>query len=578
MIRQPIVTVAGHVDHGKTSLLDAIRHTSIAEKEPGAITQKISFSILPKENIEAECKELLQKFNIKIIVPGFLFIDTPGHAAFTNLRQRGGSIADLAILVIDINEGIKEQTRECIQILKENKIPFVIALNKIDKIPGWKQTNKPIFESINLQQDFCRQDFYNKASNIITAFSVIGFEADFYWQIKDFTKKLAIVPCSAKTREGIPELLAVLAGLAQKYLINKLKIGDEVKGNILEVVKEKRFVYYDCILSDGILSENDCMIIAGLEEPVVTKIRALFEALPLSKGFKKVNEIRAATGFRVCLVTQQEVFPGMPFTSLKESDITSEAIEDKKDKLMSTIKNIIKLDNKGIIVKAESLGSLEALINILRKEGISIKKAGIGNITKKDISLALVNLKENPLDAVILGFNVDVEEKDEEITIFTSDIIYQLIENFLLWREEKAREIERKKLSEIVFPCKFKIIPNYIFRRSKPAICGIKIIGGILRKDTPVMNSDGKFISKIKSIQKEGKPIEEAKAGEEIAICITDVTIGRQIKEDDILYSDISENDYKKLKENKNLLSSDELEILREIVEIKRKIKPTWGI
>ena len=126
IIRQPIVTVVGHVDHGKTSLLDRLRKSSVHKGEAGGITQKISFTLFPAENLKIACP-LIEKSGIRLKIPGFLLIDTPGHAAFTNLRKRGGSLADLAVLVIDINEGIKPQTSEVIQILKHNKTPFILA-------------------------------------------------------------------------------------------------------------------------------------------------------------------------------------------------------------------------------------------------------------------------------------------------------------------------------------------------------------------------------------------------------------------------------------------------------------------
>ncbi len=575
IIKQPIVTVAGHVDHGKTSILDSIRETCVAEKEPGLITQKISYSMLTKENIEKICKDLLEKFKIEIIVPGFVFIDTPGHAAFTNLRQRGGSVADLAILVIDINEGIKEQTRETIEILKQNKLPFVVALNKIDKITGWKP-DKIVFQNINNQQDFTKKEFFDKVANIITALTLLGFDAELYWEIKDFTKKIALIPCSAKTKEGIAELLAILCGLAQKFLINKLQLGKEIRGNVLEVIKEKNFVYYDCILYDGVLEEKDYMLIAGFEKPILTKIRAIFQVSP--KGFKRIDKLVAATGFRVSLATEEEIYSGMPFIGIKENQLSNiELIERKKQELNATIQNILKLDKKGIVVKAESLGSLEALISLLKKDGILIGRAGIGDINKKDIVYAQTNLETDPLNAVILGFNVKAEASDE-VKIICSNIIYKLIEEFFAWREEKEREIERKKIESVTLPCKIKILKNCIFRKSKPAICGVRILAGVLRKNISLIKSNGKPAGELKSIQKENKPIDLARKNEEVAISISGVTIGRQIKEEEILYSDLTEEDYKKLKENKDLLTSEELEVLNEILEIKRKIKPTWGI
>ncbi|MEM1535561.1 MAG: translation initiation factor IF-2, partial [Candidatus Pacearchaeota archaeon] len=557
----------------------------LAEREAGAITQKISFSIVPRDFIEKKYKELLERLKITIEVPGFLFIDTPGHAAFTNLRQRGGSIADLAILVIDINEGIMEQTRETIEILKKNKTPFLIALNKIDKLAGWKPNPElPIFKLVEQQQAFTKQEFDNKVLNLMTALSIIGFDAELYWKISDFTKKVALIPCSAKTNDGVGDLLVVLAGLAQRYLLNKLKLGEEARGNVLEVVKEKGLLYYDCILYDGILSRDDYLIVASFESPVVARIKALFEALPLARGFKQVESISASTGFRALLaiepvpgqpVKQQEIFAGMPFIASKQPLIS----EEKCSELTAIVKDILKLDKNGIVVKADSLGSLEALIGLLKKSGIQVKKAGIGGITKADITIALSTLQKEPLNAAILGFNVKLEEELEKelgeakVAIFTGDVIYRLIDDFFAWREAKEKEIERQKLSQLSFPAKIQLLKGMVFRSSKPAICGIRVLAGLLRKDTPLMNAEGRPISKVKSMQSENKPIEEARKNDEVAIALPDITIGRQIKEGEILYSDLSDDEIKKLKANRHLLTSDELQLLEEIIEIKRKQK-----
>src|SRR3989338_9048939 len=134
MLRQPIIAILGNVDSGKTQLLDTIRNTAIVESEPGRITQSIGCSIIPIESIKKICGNMLENLKLEIKIPGFLIIDTPGHAAFTSLRKRGGNLADMAILVVDVNDGIKVQTIECIGILRQYKTPFVIALNKIDLI------------------------------------------------------------------------------------------------------------------------------------------------------------------------------------------------------------------------------------------------------------------------------------------------------------------------------------------------------------------------------------------------------------------------------------------------------------
>jgi len=227
-IRQPIVTIAGHVDHGKTSILDKVRGTSIQESEDGGITQKIYFTTLPKENIQERSGAIIEKFKIPLEIPGILLIDTPGHAAFTNLRKRGGSLADIAILVIDINDGIKPQTAEVLQILKANKTPFILALNKVDNIRGWKTADSLLsLESLENQATNVRQDFDEKFYTLVGALNSYDLEPELYYKISDFTKNLAVVPCSAKTGEGISEIIAMVTALSQKFLKEKIEIGKE---------------------------------------------------------------------------------------------------------------------------------------------------------------------------------------------------------------------------------------------------------------------------------------------------------------------------------------------------------------
>ncbi len=576
MIRQPIVTVAGHVDHGKTTILDSIRGTCVAEKEPGKITQKISFTLVPSEIIKNNCKILLEKYNIKLEIPGFLFIDTPGHAAFTNLRKRGGALADLAVLVIDINEGIMAQTLESIEVLKASKVPFIVALNKIDAITGWKKQSNDLKESIEKQSDFTKKDFDKKFYRIINSFASLGFDADLFFRVNDFTKQLALIPCSGKTGEGIPELVVMLAGLAQKFLKGKLTLGEEGKGTILEVKKEKSIVNIDAILYDGVLSKKDTLVIATLGKAIDTKIRALFKALPLGKGFELVDEVSASAGIRMILPTTEEIIPGMPFVVSKKGEI-----EKLKESLQKEVEQVLKVEKEGIIVKADSLGSLEALLFLLRKEGIRVKKAEIGNIKRQDIALAVANLEVNPLDATIVGFNVTLEpgiEVDERIKIIESDVIYKITEELAEWRKQKEIEIEREKLAELTMPCKIKILRNCCFRQSKPAIFGVKVEAGVLRPGVMLMNEEGKEVDRVKSMQSEGKSVEKAEKGKELAISLPNITFGRQVKEEQTLYSAITENEFRKFKENKKYLSQEEIKILQEIAKIKRKEKATWGI
>jgi len=566
--------VAERIFIHNTRILDSIRSTAVAEKEAGGITQAISFTSFPAEILKEKCSSLLKKFKTKLEIPGFLFIDTPGHAAFTNLRKRGGALADLAILVIDINEGVKPQTEESIEILKENKVPFVVALNKIDAISGWKRISDDFIENLEKQQQHVKNDFENKLYKIMGNLSNFGFDSDIFYRVSDFTKQLALIPCSGKTGEGVSEMLVMLAGLAQRFLKGRLELGKEAKGTVLELRKEKDMTYVEAIIYDGELKTGDSLVIAGLDKAVVAKLRVLLEALPL-KGFRPAQKVKAASGIRMQFPDSSAVLAGMPFVVAKSSEL-----EQKKKEIQKEVAQSIVLDEEGVIAKADSLGSLEALLILLRKSNIKISKVGIGNISKADVIAGAANLKQKPLDAAVLGFNVSAQEEvkaEEKVKLITNDVIYKLIEDFESWRKEKESELEREKLAELALPCKLRAL-RYCFRQSKPAIFGVAVLGGIAKTGMTLMNINNKIINKIKAMQSEGKGIEKAKKGSEVAISLPSVTYGRQVKEGDVLYSEISEYQFRKLKESKKLLTPDEIAVLQEIAEIKRKEKSTWGL
>jgi len=565
-IRQPIVTVAGHVDHGKTSILDCFRDSSVQEEEAGGITQRISFTRYPKEQIAKACP-LLKKHNILLEIPGFLFIDTPGHAAFTNLRKRGGSLADLAILVVAIKEGIKPQTTEVIQILKANKTPFLIALNKIDTISGWRtQKEKPLKESIECQAINVNQEFQEALLTFQGSLSEHGFESDLFYEIKDFTKRIAIVPCSAKTKEGIPEILLTLCGLSQKFLKENLKLSGNAKGVILEVKKSKTADCIESVLYDGELSEGDEIAVASFSGIIKTKIRAIEEIEPLSFKYKTTKKITAATGAKLHLTNKEEILPGVAFQKINNDLDKIEA--DFKKELSQTIT----LDKQGIIIKADSLGSLEALITLLRQSNIQIVKAGIGQINKADIISAKANFEIDKLNAVILGFNVETEENIEKsnVKIITDKVVYKLIENLKEWRKNKQQEIEKEKLMGLATICKLEILPNYIFRNLNPAIFGVRVVAGELKIGLALIDDKGEEVARVKSIQYEKESMQVAKEGQEIAISLPGINFERRLKEIKFLYSQISQSQFKTFKKNKDLLATSEIKILQEIAEIKK--------
>lgn len=582
-IRQPIVTVCGHVDHGKTSILDKLRQSSIQEGEAGGITQKISFTLYPADKLKEACP-LIEKKGIKLNIPGFLFIDTPGHAAFTNLRKRGGSLADIAILVIDINEGIKPQTAEVIQILRHNKTPFMIALNKIDNISGW-QTNKDkeLKESIESQSINTKQNFDEKYMTLIGSLQNHGFDADLFYNVKDFTKKIALVPCSAETGEGIPELTMMLCGISQKYLENNLTLGKDAKGVILEIKRERDTPYLESILYDGELSKKNKIAVAGFNsesEPTITNIRVLEEIKPLSSKFEPKEKVQASTGIRIQIIGKTEILPGMPFVIYKDNK------EEIKELFKKQLSENIQTDNQGIIAKADSLGSLEALLTILRQEKIPVVKAGIGSINKSDIISAKANLDINELDAIVVGFNISLDEdakelipkKGSKIKVLTDEVIYKLVEDLKEFREEKRREIEKNRLLGLSSLAKLSVLHQYIFRNTSPAIFGVKVETGKISPKINLIDENNEKVGSIKNLQAENKSVQEASEGQELAISIGGINFERRMKDVRNLYSDMGESQFRNFKKNKDLLSSKEISLLQEIAEIKRKEKADWGV
>ena len=582
-MRQVVVTVVGHVDHGKSSILDKIRNTSIVASEPGAITQSIGASIIPLSTIKKICGQLLQTLKMEIKIAGILAIDTPGHAAFTNLRKRGGNLADIAVVVIDIKEGIMPQTEEAIEILKQYKTPFVIALNKIDLVPGWQSKEEFLLDNLNKQSENIKTYIEKKLYEVVGRLSELGFNSERFDRVEDYTKQISIIPVSAKTGEGIPELLMVLTGLSQRFLEQSLKhnVDGFAKGTILEVKEEKGLgKTLDVIIYDGTLKKNDIIVIGTLSEPIVTKIRVLLEPSPLAEmrdkktKFSPVTQVSAATGVKISAPEIEEVVAGMPIRSCSKEDI--EKVKEEIQKEVNEV--IIETDQKGIVVKADSLGSLEALTGILREKGIPIKRASIGNITKKDITEVKTNYAEDPLQSVILGFNVSSDLEEDNVKIILSNIIYRITDEFEKWQIEEKKRLEGKKLELLTRPCKIQLMKGYMFRQSNPAVCGVDVLSGTVYPGTPLMNEGGKEVAEVKGIQMDQENIEKAERGKQVAVSMEGVTIGRQVQEGDILLSAIPEEHFKKLKEFKEYLSEEEKQLLREIATIKRKDNPVWGV
>jgi len=570
-IRQPIVSLLGHVDHGKTLLLDSIRGTTVQMGEAGGITQHIGASFIPIDIIKKFCGPLLEKLKIEVTIPGLLFIDTPGHEAFTTLRRRGGSVADLAVLVIDINEGFQPQTEESLNFLKQFKTPFLVAATKIDLIPGWYPNKNACFmESYKKQGEGVQEDLEKRVYNIISQLSLHGFEAERFDRITDFKKQIVIVPTSGKTGEGVPELLMMLTGLAQRFLKERLEVSKECRGTVLEI-KEVRGLgtTIDAIIYDGTVKRGDYLIIGG-EEPVVTKIKALLrpaalKELRVEKKFESLKEVHAAAGIKISAPNLENVIAGSPIICVSDScdiDKATHIVQKEVEEVEFST------EGEGVIARADTLGSLEALIKMLKDNGIPIKKAEVGAVTKQDI-IELDPLK-NELRKVVLAFNVNIlpeaetMARDHKIEIFKNDIIYRLIEDYQEWCSKEKERKELEKLEKVVRPCKFRILPGFVFRKRKPAVFGVEVLAGVLKPDTPMKKKDGKDVGKIKKIEREGKTIDSAKTGDKVAVSMNEPTLGRQINEGEILISVITSTNVKRLKEIWNRLHDDEKQLLKE--------------
>ena len=590
-IRQPIVAVLGHVDSGKTSILDKIRGTGVQGREAGGITQHIGASFLPDETIKKICGPLYEKLaKAENKVPGILVIDTPGHEVFTNLRSRGGSAADIAILVVDINRGFQPQTNESLKILESRKVPFVIALNKTDMISGWQKSDVPyISQAIKNQPTHVQTMIDEQIYNVVAALSILGYQSEAFYRVQDFAKEISIVPVSARTGVGIPELLAVLVGLTHQYLKKKLDQEEkETRGIILEVNDEVGLgPTANMILIDGSLKKDDNVIVAKRDSVVVTKPKAMLLPKPLDEmrdprdKFKPIDEVHAAAGIKIASTDLEGVLPGSSVYATNDETQT----EVLKKMIEAEMKSVfIDTETSGLILKCDTIGSLEALTEMLRRQQIPISKADIGPVTRRDIMEAKAVKEKDRHLGVILAFNVKVfpdaetESDESHIRIFQDKIIYSLLDTYTQWVEDDSSDIENSLFSEITPISKFTFMKGYIFRNNNPAVFGIRVDVGKLKQKISFMNKTGKKIGIIHQLQKESKTVDSAKVGDEVACSVQNVTIGRQIFEEDVLYSLPTPDEAKQLlKKFSHKLSSEELEVLNEIIEIQRKINPVYG-
>jgi len=589
-IRQPIVCVLGHVDTGKTLMLDEIRKSSVQAREVGGMTQHIGASFFPAETLIQICGPLLKDKKWEVQISGLLVIDTPGHEAFANLRKRGGAVADIAILVIDILKGFEAQTSECIDILKARKTPFLVAANKIDRIPGWKPKPGEAFSTSYESQDaYVRKDLDEHLYTIMGNFSRVSFRADRFDKISDFTRTIAIIPISAKTGEGIPELLAVLVGLTQQYMQDRLQVTEgPAKGAVLEVKEETGLgITINAIIYDGILKKDDIIVIGGKEKPILTKIRAVLLPKPLDEirdprdKFSSVDTVSAAAGVKIAAPNLENALAGAPLYVVPSENLAEQYVESVSEEVE---KLRIVTDINGVVLKTDALGSLEAIAESLTRNNIPIRLADVGDVSKRDITEAAVVKQHEPLYGAILAFNVrtlpDAEEeaKSRGVPVFQHNVIYHLIDNYTQWMKSEREARLQKEFDTLIKPGKIKLLPGCVFRRAKPAIVGVEVLAGQIKPKYPLVKEDGWDLGEIMQIQDRGEAVPEAKLGMQVAISLDKPIVGRHIYEGDVLYVKMPEDHAKALLTKfQNRLSADELNALNELANLMRSKSPFWA-
>ncbi len=589
-LRTPIVAVLGHVDHGKTTLLDRIRGSAVTEQEAGAITQHIGATAVPLDVIAELAGALVDPDDFDL--PGLLFIDTPGHHAFTTLRSRGGALADLAILVVDVDDGFQPQTEEAVSILHRSETPFVLAANKVDTIPGWDpQEESPIQASYEEQTSVVQDRLDERLYQLIGSLNDAGFSSDLYWRVQDFQRNVGIVPVSAITGEGVPDLLAVMMGLAQRFLKEEMAVdvSGPGRGTVIEVKEAQGLgTTVDVLLTDGRLAVDDQLVVGGVEEPIVTTVRALLQPQPLEEiregsGFHRVEAVTAAAGVKVAAPDLEEAMAGAPVLVVGDRDV--DAVIDEVQAEMAEIE--VTTEEAGIVLKADTLGSLEAIASTLEDElEVPLVRAEVGDISPTDVRIAAT--ADEPRHRVIVGFNVEVLPEadevlaEEPVRVFRDDVIYQLIEeyeDYLTALEEEQRETI---LEQIIRPGHVRILPDHVFRSSDPAVVGVEVLGGRIEVNTPLgkFSGDGppERIGMIQGIQHEGEDLESATHGDRVSVAIDGPTIGRGVDEGDELWTDLPEKHAKILElELTDELPDHERETLTNYLERIREAEPFWG-
>ncbi|KAF9809923.1 hypothetical protein SFRURICE_002153 [Spodoptera frugiperda] len=559
-LRAAVVCVLGHVDTGKTKILDKLRRTNVQDGEAGGITQQIGATNVPIENIKEQTKHVKGVNEIAFKLPGLLIIDTPGHESFSNLRNRGSSLCDIAILVVDIMHGLEPQTIESINLLKTKKTPFIVALNKIDRLYDWQSAQrKDVRDILKMQQPNTQLEFEKRSKDVMLQFAEQGLNAALFYENPDPRTYVSLVPTSAVTGEGMGNLLAMIVQACEGPLHKRLVFSQQLLATVLEVKAIPGLgTTIDTILINGTLHEGDTMVLAGTDGPIVTQIRSLLMPQPMKElrvknAYIEHKEVVGAQGVKIAAKELEKAIAGLNLLVAQKPDEVDVLKEEVARELKSALSSI-KLSERGVYVQASTLGSLEALLEFLRTSNIPYSAIRIGPVVKRDVMKASAMLEHDSQFATILAFDVKIERDAQEmadqlgVKIFAADIIYHLFDKFTAYREE-LKQRKREEFKHIaVFPCKLKVLPQFVFNSRDPIVMGVMVEAGIVKEGTPICVPSQEFVELgiVTSIEVNHKQVETARKGQEVCIKIEPIPgespkmFGRHFDETDMLVSKIS--------------------------------------
>jgi translation initiation factor 5B len=505
-------------------------------------------------------------------------------------------LCDIAILVVDLMHGLEQQTIESLNMLRKKKVPFVIALNKVDRCYGWKTCkDTPIRDALKEQAEGTISEFRDKAMKAKVELQEQGVNSNIYWEMgdEDWTNSdfIPLVPTSAITGEGVQDVLMLLCQMSQRQIWKKLMWCASLEASVLEVKAiDGLGMTVDVLVVNGYLREGDKAVFCTLDGPIVAEIRGLLTPPPsremrIKADYIHHKEVKGALGVKVIGNGLEKVMAGTPVMVVgpddEEEDIKAEVMSD-----LTNLESKLSTDRVGVLVQASTLGALEALLQFLREETqppIPVSAIGIGTVQKRDVTkISIMNEKGHPEYATILAFDVDIERTAREyaqemgVRVMTADIIYHLFDQFTKFMDELTARRREEAANVAVFPSILKILPQHVFNQKSPIIIGVEVMEGILKVGTPlcVPALGGLHVGKVTSIEHNGQEQQTAKKGTSVAIKIMNegnpnITYGRQFDASHSLYSTLSRQSIDALKANfKEQLTNEDWKLVIKLKKV----------